>query len=108
MNPVLLDANLGIEAADELKAHLAGRLADRDAVQSEQGLGALDGVAQRPPRLVHRRRLLEGRAPLARVRESELVGVQGARELAMGLFQRREVEVEPTLDAEQRKGVHDG
>lgn len=37
MNPVLLDANLGIEAADELKAHLAGRLADRDAVQLDAG-----------------------------------------------------------------------
>lgn len=37
MNPVLLDANLGIEAAEELKTHLSHRFADSDPVQLDAG-----------------------------------------------------------------------
>ena len=66
----------------------------------QQRLGATDGIAHDTPRFVDLDRFAERLATLGRAGRHVPVGVQGTRELAVRLLDRREIEVEPGFQAQ--------
>ena len=77
--------------------------ADLRAVQLEQVLGAVQGIFQRAIGVVEQRRV--GQAPLLLVLAGagKAVGMQLAAEAMKLVLQRRQIQIQPRLQSEDRK-----
>src|SRR5258708_333794 len=83
-------------------------LFDVDAVPAQERLGATNGVANQAPRFVDLDRLAERHPPLGRRCPYVLVGMQHAREIAVTLLDRIDVDLESRSDSQGVEWIEHG